>query len=173
MAQEAEVIGIGFFLESHREGAQPDHAELAQQSKGLLILGTAAAFAHGLQCGLVGTFEARKKADTARLFVKVQDVGVADDIIGAGGADDGNDNVFRDQRLLKRLPRAAGGGWIFIGKVDQFHAMGPHQPSDFDGKFDRVAMTPLGSEPALAAIGAKMRAAPRENCSATARSPPQ
>ena len=108
MAQEAEVIGIGFFLEPHREGAQADHAELAQQSKGLLILGTAAAFAHGLQCGLVGTFEARKKADPARLFVKVQDVGVADDIIGAGGADDGNGNVFCDQRPKKRLPRAAG-----------------------------------------------------------------
>ena len=70
----------------------------SQQRDGRLILGAAATFADSLQRGLIRAFKAQQKADAARLLLQVQDICIPHDIIGAGGAHNGDAHIFGDQR---------------------------------------------------------------------------
>lgn len=162
LPEQAPVAAVRLLIKPHGEGGKADHAMVAQEADRLTILRAGAALLDGGQRRLIRSLDPEKEAQTAGLLVKRQEVGIADDVIGAGGADDGHLDLFGDQRLKKRLPGAPGGGGVSIGEVDEFDALLAHQPGDFARQPDRIAVAPAGPESALPAIGAKMRATARE-----------
>lgn len=66
-------------------------------------------------------FDAEQEADNAGLLVEVRNVGVAHDVAGTGPTDQGQIDVFGDQRLHERLPRFARAGGQFVREVNPFH----------------------------------------------------
>ena len=63
----------------------------------------------------------------------MQYLGVADDVIGAGGTKDGDGDVLGDHRVQEGLPCLGGRGWVFVRQVDQGDAVGAIEPADFGG----------------------------------------
>jgi hypothetical protein len=110
----------------------------------------------------VGVLQAEQEALPAGLLVEMQDVGIAHDVVGAGGADQDQIDVLGNQRLQECLPRLLGGGRVLVGEVYDLDAVLAMEPRQLLGKAHGVAVAPSGPEPALAAVGAQMRAAARE-----------
>ena len=92
----------------------------------------------------------------------MQDISVADDVVGAGGAYERDAHVFGDQRLKELAPGPAARAGILVGEVEDLHAVLAVQPGDLGSQPARVAVAPPGPEAALAAVVAQVRAAPGE-----------
>src|SRR5262245_13110566 len=92
----------------------------------------------------------------------MEDVGVADDVVGAGRAHQRQLDVLSDQRREERPPGLARDRRILVGKVDHLDAVLAMQSSKLGSESFRIAMPPACPKSALATIIAEVRAAARE-----------
>jgi len=84
LLQPAPVIAIGFFLEAHHPGCHGQDAMAPQKSDRLAIDGGGRALADHLQGLFVGVLKSQEKTLPAGLFVEMQNIGIANDVVGAG-----------------------------------------------------------------------------------------
>jgi hypothetical protein len=92
----------------------------------------------------------------------MQDVRIAHDVVGARRGHQDEIDALGDQRLQERLPGLLRRGRVLVGEVDDLDAVLAVEARQLPGEAHRVAMPPACPEPALAAVGAQMRAAARE-----------
>jgi hypothetical protein len=70
----------------------------------------------------------RKRSNPACL-VEMEDIGIADDVVGAGRADQGHRHLLGDQRFEERPPRLAAGARILVGEVEHLDAVLAVEPA--------------------------------------------
>ena len=149
-AQAAPVVAVGLFLEADYPGRHGQDAVPAQQADRLAIGRGGRALADQLEGALVGVLQAEQEALPARPLVKVQDVGIAHDVVGTRRADQDQVDVLRDQGFEERAPRLLRDGRILVAEVDHLHAMLAMQAGELPGEPHRVAVAPARPETALA-----------------------
>lgn len=141
-------------METGDVGGHGEDAMLAEEADGFAVGAGGAAFADALECCVVGAFHAEEEACDAGLFVEGEEVGIADDVIGAGGADQSEGDVFGDEGFEEGFPGVAIGGGVFVGEVDDIDSVLAVEPGEFPGEAGRVTVAPSGPEAALAAVAA-------------------
>lgn len=160
VSQRLPVVAVALFFEADDVGGHGDDVVLAEQLDGFAVFVDGGAFLDGAEGFFAVALGAEEEADEAGLFVEVEDVAVADDVVGAGGADEGDGEVVGDERFEEGAPGRFGGGGILVGEIEELHAVLAVEPGDFGGKFLRVAVTPAPPEFVLAAVVAEVGTAP-------------
>ena len=102
----------------------------------------------------------RKRSKPA--FLKVKNIGIAHDVIGAGRSHQSDRNIFLDQGFEEGSPGLATGARIFVSEIEDLDSMVTVQAGDFLRKPHRIAMTPTCPEAPLATVVAEMRTAARK-----------
>src|SRR6476469_7267754 len=135
---------------------------LTHQADSLSIGRGCSALADKLERFFVGVLQPEQKARPSCLLVEMEDVGVANDVVGPCRSDQDEVDVFCDQGLQKREPNFLRNGRIFVGEIDHLDAMLAVEARQFLCEQDGIAMAPSRPEAALSAIVAEVRATARE-----------
>ncbi len=162
VAQRLPVVPVALFFEADDVGGHGDDVVLAEQLDGFAVFVDSGAFLDRTQGFLAVALGAEEEADEASLFVEVEDVAVANDVVGAGGTDEGDGEVVGDEGFEEGAPGGFGGGGVLVGEVEELDAVFAVEPGDFGGELFRVAVTPAPPEFALAAVIAEVGAAAGE-----------
>jgi hypothetical protein len=95
LTKSAPVVAIGLLFEAHDPCSHRQDTVVAHQPNGLAIGCSRRTLADQLQRSLIGIFQSEQKASPARFFVKVQNVGIANNVVGSGRSDQDHVDVLR------------------------------------------------------------------------------
>ena len=157
--EPAQVVDIPFLLEPHDKGRHGEDVVLAEKADGLPVIGRGTLLVDLVQGRLVGMFNAEQEPRHAGLLVKVENVGVADDIACPRRTHEGHANVLRDQGFEKGTPGRPGCRGVFVGEIEYLHAVFPVQSGNLGGERGRVAVSPASPESPLPTVTAGVGAA--------------
>ncbi|MNF77690.1 hypothetical protein D3C84_598410 [compost metagenome] len=110
VTERAPVVAVAFLLEAEHVGGHGNDSVLAQQADGLTVLADVRPLVDARQRGLVVALDAEQEADNSGPAIEVEDVSVAHDVAGTGGADQQQRNILGDQRLEEGPPGLARAG---------------------------------------------------------------